>query len=176
MSQNPSQSSHFKNHLIFYVVAVTTVLGLFQLTSAYGETHLQAPPNLNGRYLSTSAPPGCPTDRRLAITIQQSGIYLNGAAELAQATEKAPTEPIQPEQLTLIGHWRQQQVKLAGYSPALSGCSPANSTVNLAASFQPPASSPATEAALVGQLNLSNTQPWSFTAVQQAAITRQSDH
>jgi len=176
MSQNPSQSPQFKNYLIFYIVTMATVLGLFQLTSAYGETHLKAPPNLNGRYLSTSAPPGCPTDRRLALTIQQSGIYLNGAAELAQATEKVPTEPIQPEQLTLIGHWRQQQVTLAGHSPALPVCGTTASTVNVEASFQPPATNPATEAALVGQLNLSNTQPWSFTAVRQVAVTRQSTH
>jgi len=176
MSQNPSQSPHLKNYLIFYIVTLATVLGLFQLTVAYGETHLKAPPNLNGRYLSTTVPPGCPSNRSVAITIQQSGIYLNGAIELAPATGQPPSEPIQSEQLTLIGHWRQQQVMLAGHSPALPVCGAAASTVNLAASFQPPATSPATEAALVGQLNLSNTQPWSFTAVRQAAIPRQSAH
>jgi hypothetical protein len=173
MSQDSSKSSHVKNHLIFYIVGVAIVLGLFQLTSAYGEANLKAPPNLNGRYLSAAAPPGCPTDRQFALTIQQSGIYLNGAIELAQAADQAPV-PLRPEQFTLIGRW-QQQVTLSGSTPALAGCGAPASTVGLQATFQPPAASPAA-AALVGQLNLDSAQPWSFTAVRQADPAKQSAH
>lgn len=180
-----SNSPHFKNHLLFYVVAIATVLSLFQLTSAYGEANLEAPPNLNGRYLSATAPPGCPSDRQFVLTIQQSGIYLNGAIELVQAAQagQAPPAPLQPEQLRLIGHWRQQQLNLSGPSPALATCaSPASpalpaSPIDIQATFQPPPS-PSTgnhtaAAAITGQINFGSAQPWDFTAVRQAAPTQQ---
>jgi hypothetical protein len=163
--------SHLKNHLIFYAVAVLTVLGLFQLTSAYGEAHLTAPPNLNGDYLSATAPPGCPANSRLRIAIQQSGIFLNGAVELAQ-TEAL--DPIQATALTLTGHWRQQ-LELTGKAPTLESCGLADGghQVHLTAAFQPASSSPAS---LVGQLNLGNSQSWSFTAIQQTAAAQQKSH
>ena len=179
MSQNPAQASHFKNYLAFYVVTVATVLGLFQFTAAYGEAHLKAPLNLNGRYSSESAPAGCPASQ-FAIIIQQSGIYLNGAIELAQPAAQPAAKPTQPAQFTLIGRWQQgkQQVNLAGPGPALAICSAMATapTVDLQATFQPPAPSPAAEAALVGQITLNSAQPWSFTAVRQVASAQQSAH
>ena len=179
MSQDLSKSSHVKNHLIFYIVAVAIVLGLFQLTSAYGEANLKAPPNLNGRYLSVAAPPGCPTDRQFALTIQQSGIFLNGAIELAQVADPMPAKPLQPEQFTLIGRW-QQQVTLSGSTLALADCGIA-SIDSIQATFQPPVASSiaspiASPAALTGQLNLNSGQPWRFTAIRQADLAKQNAH
>jgi hypothetical protein len=161
--------SHFKTHAIFYAVAVSIVLGLFRLTSAYGEANLQAPPNINGRYLTSEAPPGCPDATRLVITVQQSGIYLNGALALTQLEPTA--EVHRSDHLTLNGRW-QEQLTLSGPTNAFVTCNlPAATEVTLQAMAQ---SSP--EASLTGQLNIDSATSWSFTAQRQATPSQQSDH
>lgn len=155
---------------LFYIATLIIVLVLFRLTTAYGEARLQAPPNLNGRYVTAEPLPGCPQPSRLAITIQQSGIYLNGALEL-QPDEAADAPALQPEQLTLNGRW-QQQVRLSGRTDALSACQPdlARTAVDLQGSLtqSPPA--------LTGQLILNGGQPWSFTANRQATASKKNEH
>jgi hypothetical protein len=175
-----SESSHFKTHLIFYAIAVSTVLGLFHLTSSYGEAYLKAPPNLNGRYITNAAFPGCPEESRLVIEIQQSGLYLNAALELTTAT----AAELLPEQLTLSGDW-EEQIKLAGATGALATCpnfangAPASIQVpiQIQAAHQPSiASAPAT---LTGQITLTSAnqiQPWAFTATQQAKAEKKQEH
>jgi hypothetical protein len=163
-----------RTNLIFYTATLLTVLGLFQLTTAYGEANLEAPPNLNGRYLTDAAAPGCPPDSRLALTIQQSGRYLNAALELVNPNQQA-TAP-SPKALSLQGHWRQQ-IQLTGAAPALATCQQPTDLA-LQAMFQP-ASSPTnslTPAHLTGQIQL-NGQNWPFTAQQQAvAAPTHSSH
>lgn len=167
-----SKSSHFKTHLIFYVVAVSSVLGLFRLTSAYGEANLTAAPNLNGRYVTTETPPGCPENSRLAVTVQQSGIYLNGAAELEPAAAPPPTKPLQPDQLSLHGRW-QQQIMLSGRTPAFELCEGNLSTVEIAVQGTV-AETP--KPTLTGQLILNNSQPWPFSAQRQELPSQESNH
>lgn len=162
-------SAHLKTHLIFYGAAVTIVLGLFRLTSAYGEANLQAPPNVNGYYLTTEALPGCPADSRLAITVQQSGIYLNGALSLA-SLESASNSGSTPEQLTLNGRWQQQQARLTGSTAALADCQIPAAPVTLQGSITE------TPPAFTGQLVLNATPPWQFTANRQAQPTETLDH
>lgn len=171
-----SKPVYSKNNLIFYGATVVVVLVLFRFTSAYGEAHLKPPPNLNGRYLTMTAPPGCPEASQLAITIQQSGIYLNGSMALAQ-TETAtadtiPPNPVPPEMFSLEGLW-QQQVQLTGQTTALANClnSPPIATVSLVGTI---VESP--EVALTGQLRLEQAQPWEFTAKRQVSISAKPDH
>lgn len=162
--------SHLKTHLIFYGATILVVLGLFRLTSAYGESNLKAPPNLNGRYLSTAALPGCPETSRIAVTIQQSGVYLNGALELQQEGTKPP--PLQPEYLTLNGRW-QQQLTLLGQTNALTTCQNNLAQANIALQgtiTQDP------EAVLNGQLSINQAQPWQFTAKREALPKQEVAH
>lgn len=179
---HPSGKRSLRTNLVFYTVTLLTVLGLFQITTAYGEANLKAPPNLNGRYLTDAAAPGCPTNSRLALTIQQSGRYLNAALELDKASDAARISA--PKTLGLRGSWRQQ-IYLAGSAPDLAACQQPTD-LTLEASFQPE-SAPAQAApdgavpahslkpSLTGQIQL-NGQTWPFTAHQQPPADPQSSH
>lgn len=109
--------------LLFYGGTIAAVLVLFRLTTAYGETRLQAPPNVDGTYLSSIAPPGCPADSRLQLTVQQSGIYLNGSVALIQSnTSPEVPHSASSERLPLTGRWQQGEIALSGNSNALANC------------------------------------------------------
>jgi hypothetical protein len=164
-----SKRAQTRNHLIFYIGAIVLVVGLFEVTTSYGEANLKAPPNINGRYLTATAPPGCPDASRLAISIQQSGIYLNGGLELVdQASAKPKTHAIEH---SLSGRW-QQQITLNGRTKALASCEAnlANVDTNLQGTV---AGTPA--ASLVGQLTFA-AQPWSFTAQRQPEEAKEEAH
>lgn len=182
-------STHLKNHLIFYAVAVSSVLGLFRLTSAYGEANLNAPRNISGRYLTESAPPGCPPDLRLALTVQQSGTYLNGALSL-EPPQAAVSEasPLPPSQFTLNGRW-QQQVQLAGSTTAFADCQIPAVPVTLQGSISEAASPDKTTAldqsnlpdqpahlTLTGELLFDQASPWQFVAKRQTVTSRKTEH
>jgi hypothetical protein len=94
--------------LIFYGSAVTLVIVLFQGVTRYGETQLQAAANINGRYLSTEALPGCPENSRVMLSVLQSGIYVNGAIDIVEVAQ--PADQVTP----LSGDWRQQRLTLSG--------------------------------------------------------------
>lgn len=153
-------------HYGFYVGAIGGVFTLFQLVALYGERHLQAPPDLNGRYLSAS-PPGCPNNSQLVLTLQQSGIYLNGfltleesAAVRAESVEEKPS---------LHGLWRKEEMLLTGQTTALQPCAIPATAVAIQGKFIPPP-----QASLNGQLSWDeNPQPWPFTAQRQAAVKAQ---
>ena len=72
--------SHFNfKSLTFYGVAIGFVLILFNLVTRYGEANLKAPARIDGRYrLSIAQLPDCLKSADPVLTIQQSGIYLNG--------------------------------------------------------------------------------------------------
>lgn len=170
----PPPKRSLRTNLIFYVATLLTVLVLFQLTTAYGEANLQAPPNLNGRYLTDAAAPGCPPDSRLALTIQQSGRYLNAALELV--TPNAPTSsPLPSSAFSLQGDW-QQQISLAGAAPDLASCQQPTDLM-LQANFQSASgqASSLTPANLTGQIQF-NGQNWPFTAQQQAVAAPTNSH
>jgi hypothetical protein len=101
--------SHVGSKLvIFYGSAVTLVVVLFHGVTRYGEAQLQAASNINGRYLSAQAMPGCPTNSRLMLSLLQSGVYLNGAIEVVESAQE------RSEATPLSGEWRQQRLSLNG--------------------------------------------------------------
>ncbi len=73
--------SHFNaKTLSFYGIAIGSVLLLFKTVSAYGETKLKAPPNIDGSYqfLQAENLPTCLQDQQLKLNVEQSGVYLFG--------------------------------------------------------------------------------------------------
>lgn len=112
---------NFKS-LAFYGVAISSVLLLFKVVTAYGEGSLKAPTLVEGRYRLSFAQnlPSCLQSVALALTIQQSGIYLNGS--LLPAKTNAQTQTSAKEQPSLTGQLNNQQLSLSGTVPGLSIC------------------------------------------------------
>lgn len=156
--------------LLFYSATLAIVLLLFRLTTAYGEANLKAPPNINGRYVTTEPLPGCPVTSRLAMTLQQSGIYLNGSLDLATVPEQAAIAPT--GQLTFTGRW-QQQIYLMGRTQSLAACR--SDWSNVQATWQGTIANPV-EGVFVGQFKLDGTEPWNFTAQRQKPAVQSSEH
>jgi hypothetical protein len=173
--------------LMFYGGTLVLVLVLFRFATAYGEQHLNAPPNLNGRYLSNESMPGCPASSRIVLLIQQSGIYLNGSLGLEE--EKAaslqaaePLEMVAEEKPSLKGRWEQEHIRMSGITSALTPCQPgsagstpaqASSEVSIQGKITPPDA----KGTLTGQITVNgNAQPWQFTAQRQAAQPKSKDH
>ncbi len=174
-----SRLSHSK-HILFYVVVIGAVLVLFQVVSAYGEANLKAPPNLNGRYLSASTPPGCPEGNRLVLTLQQSGIYVNGtlaleSASLAQNPQN--TDTISEEKSSLTGLWKPEQLSLSGETNALTTCAVGGSAIGTGAAIA--LKGQVAAAAFTGELTYglqTGAQPWQFTAQRQALVKPKAGH
>lgn len=114
--------SHFSLHsLVFYAVAIGSVLLLFSVVSSYGETVLKAPRLIKGRYtLTAEALPGCLQGQPLDLLIQQSGIYLAGAL----VRRDAPQQTLQTadEHPSLMGRWDNQTLVLQGDLALVPGC------------------------------------------------------
>ncbi|MBW4687420.1 MAG: hypothetical protein KME40_20485 [Komarekiella atlantica HA4396-MV6] len=103
--------NHFNfKSLAFYGVAISSVLLLFKVVTAYGETNLQAPPAINGLYRLTLAEnlPLCEKSDALILNLQQSGIYLN--ASLLPANTNADIDV----KHSLTGMLQRQQLSLSG--------------------------------------------------------------
>lgn len=126
---------HFKlQSLIFYGVAISSVLLLFKFVTAYGETNVKAPAPISGDYRLTLDQnlPNCLQLSDLVLSIQQSGIYVNGSlltadsnAHLTRTGEKRPS---------LTGKLNQQQLQLSGNIPISNLCNqPVTSTVDAVA-------------------------------------------
>ena len=109
--------------LLFYGSTLAFVVVLFQGVTHYGNTKLLAAPNINGRYLSTEAMPGCPQSTRVLLTILQSGAYLNGAIDLVE--NAAVIEEVTGERMPpLSGQLAQQQVTLGSSNEIMSRSAP----------------------------------------------------
>jgi hypothetical protein len=143
--------NHFKlQSLVFYGVAISSVLLLFKVVTAYGETNLKAPAPIEGRYrLSLDQNlPNCLELSDLVLDIQQSGIYLNGsllpADSNAQQTKSGKKRP------SLTGKLSNQQLQLSGSVPISNICNrPVSSNLN-AVTIQ----SQIQKASLAGKLTL----------------------
>lgn len=112
-------ANHNLNHLAFYGIAISSVLALFKVVSAYGETSLKAPEKIHGVYqltITSSLP--CLKDKPLELDIQQSGIYLFG--HLVLNPEK------NPERVPLSGDLKDGQIMLSGNPQSLSLCQELN--------------------------------------------------
>lgn len=110
--------------LIFYGVAITFVLTLFKVVTAYGEGSLKAPTSINGRYRLYTQNPNCLKSNAPILAIQQSGIYLNGSLLPASIDAQQLTTAEQKPSLT--GVMSNNQISLAGRVPSLVLC---NNTV-----------------------------------------------
>jgi hypothetical protein len=114
--------SHFdRKSLIFYGVAISSVVGLFSLVSRYGNARLEAPMLIEGNYqLQIEPSASCPEPPPLQLRIQQSGIFVNGAL-MAASPEAKPAESGNAP-LTLDGSWRSPQLDLSGRLSGLEIC------------------------------------------------------
>ncbi len=113
--------SHFNlKSLTFYGVAITLVLALFKLVTAYGESNLKAPTAIEGRYRLAYTQPNCRSANALVLVIQQSGIYLNGSLLPALADDQQLRSA--EKRPTLAGQMHNQQISLAGTVPASALC------------------------------------------------------
>lgn len=155
--------NHFKfQSLIFYGVAIGSVLVLFKVVTAYGESNLKAPAPISGSYRLSLAQnfPNCPKSSNLVLDILQSGIYLNGSLLPADSN----TQPEISDEKTpfLTGQFSNQKLSLAGTVPSSTFC---NRSASQPISIQ----SQVQGKNLEGQITLNSTpQAIAFTAVREA--------
>ncbi|MBW4658114.1 MAG: hypothetical protein KME15_05535 [Drouetiella hepatica Uher 2000/2452] len=183
-----SRISHSR-HILFYVAIIGSVLTLFQMVSVYGEANLKAPPDLNGRYFSASAPPGCREGDRLVLTLQQSGIYVNGIltlepADLVQTPQS--TDATSEEKFSLTGLWKPEQINLSGETDALMSCAVEGGAIGTGAAIalqgQVAPTSFTGEMTYGSQTGVqtgkvaSTAQTWQFTAQRQALAKPKEVH
>jgi hypothetical protein len=114
--------SHFdRKSLIFYGVAISSVVTLFSVVSRYGTTRLQAPTAIGGNYqLQIEPSEQCSEPPSLQLRLQQSGVFVNGAL-VADSTEAKSAEA-GGEPFNLDGSWRSPDLNLVGRSPAMTVC------------------------------------------------------
>lgn len=100
--------------LAFYTIAISSVLLLFKIVTAYGENNLKAPIAISGRYRLTNLEnlPNCQKPDTLMLNIQQSGMFLNGS--LLSTTNTKQISPASENNLSLIGKLNNQQFTLSG--------------------------------------------------------------
>jgi hypothetical protein len=122
--------SHFsKKSFIFYGVAIGSVIALFSVVTAYGESHLTVAAPIYGKYqLRVSPQADCPNPEILDLAVQQSGVYVtatlqpesaannpaanNPAANNPAANHSAPLKG--PEPSALSGLWQRERLRLEG--------------------------------------------------------------
>lgn len=189
-------SSHFSpKSLLFYGTMIGSVAILFRVASWYGEANLKAPPAVSGLYLSEQSLPNCPESTQLAVTVQQSGVYLHGALRLIERSEstEAQSPSSTEEDLTLSGLWQQQQLSLTGDASLPAACQVGDATAN--SNSDPEANSnsdqdlrqipiliqgtisDSEQAELTGEITLGDSDPSEFTAVRAAPATQpNSEH
>lgn len=112
---------NFKS-LGFYGAAIIGVVVLFEAVTTYGEANLKAPASIDGRYrLSyTQNLPNCAKSDTPVLTIEQSGIYLNGFLLPANSdTQKGKGGKQKP---SLTGQFSNQQLSLIGTVPSSTLC------------------------------------------------------
>ena len=126
-----------------YSLAIGGAVGLFQLITSYGETHLQAPIAVTGNYLITAKNlPGCLQNQSLLLNLKQSGVYLNASLSAIQTPDRADIfKTIEKFQIstsgdirpTFSGRLADRQFNLTGLISA-KNC-PKSSQLQLVGSF-----------------------------------------
>ncbi|MEG4497250.1 hypothetical protein QUB05_08335 [Microcoleus sp. F10-C6] len=112
--------------LAFYGIAIGSVLLLFKIVSAYGETNLKAAPAIGGKYrFDAKSLPECLKSDSLVLTIEQSGVYLSGNLRSGSSEGREKTGEETP---SLFGKWETQGLSLSGAVPNLAGCSDSTAT------------------------------------------------
>jgi hypothetical protein len=105
--------SHFNvKTLSFYGAAISSVLVLFKVVSAYGETNLTAAPKIGGIYqiVESQNLPDCLADKKINLAIEQSGVYLFGnlAEQSGEVQKKSRAE------FPLSGDFKNQKIVMSG--------------------------------------------------------------
>jgi hypothetical protein len=167
--------SHFNlKSLAFYGIAISSVVVLFSVVTAYGKSHLKAPPAISGRYrLNAQNLPGCLKAEELVLTVDQSGEYLHGSLSPVDTVEKKAIQKKHP----LDGELLNQQLSLAGPVPEITSC---NQSVNSAVASERSSSvriqGRFEGKTLLGQITLSSIpEPAEFTAQQEPAQEKPGD-
>lgn len=152
--------------MLFYAGTLGTVALLFQQVTQYGETHLQAPPNLNGRYISAENFPGC-SAVTLALDVQQSGIYLSGSLRWLDTQTVAETaSAVDEEKPSLHGLWQSEQLMLSGATPAFVNCQ-ISADATMPVKVEGIRSEPT---GLTGKITFGDGEPIAFTAQREAVL------
>jgi hypothetical protein len=105
--------SHFNvKTLSFYGAAISSVLVLFKVVSAYGETNLTAAPKIGGVYqiVESQNLPDCLADKKINLAIEQSGVYLFG--NLAEQSEEVQKND--KAEFPLSGDFKNQKIVMSG--------------------------------------------------------------
>jgi hypothetical protein len=107
--------------LTFYAVAVTSVLLVFKVVTAYGESQLQAPKSISGKYNIILAEnlSNCQKNT-LVLDIQQSGIFLNASLSSTPTTKEISTRG--EKNLSLSGKLKTNAFNLSGRVENISLC------------------------------------------------------
>ncbi|MBD2073452.1 hypothetical protein H6F86_06040 [Phormidium sp. FACHB-592] len=158
--------NHFNlKSLTFYAVAITSVVTLFSVVTAYGEANLKAAQKIDGRYqIPAQDLPGCLKSDQLVLLVQQSGIYLTGsllAADTIETLGKRATE-----RPSMTGNWENQRLTLQGEASYLPKC---QGTVKVQGTIA--------EQTLTGTLSLSSAPgDIPFTAQYEASQPKAAEH
>ncbi|XHX77979.1 MAG: hypothetical protein RBJ76_26685 [Stenomitos frigidus ULC029] len=114
--------SHFNlKSLSFYAGAISFVVILFSVVTAYGEANLKAAQKIDGRYqIPAQDLPGCLKSDQLVLLVQQSGIYLTGSLLAADTIETLGKRAA--ERPSMTGNWEKQRLTLQGEARYLPKC------------------------------------------------------
>lgn len=157
-------NGHFSpRSLAFYGIAIVSVVVLFSIATAFGESKLKAPRNIDGQYaISDAALPGCLSGKKSALIVQQSGIYITGALIPADADERVIRTA--KERPLLHGDWNNRELTLRGSLAYLTNC---QEQISIVGTIE--------QDTLSGQLQLgANTAAVPFTA-QRAAVQKKTE-
>lgn len=124
--------SHFdRKSLIFYGVAISSVVALFSTVTRYGNAHLHPPVAIEGNYpLQIQPSASCPEPPALQLHLQQSGIFMNGS--LIAASPEALSTGTANTPLTLDGRWHPPKLEMTGQLQKMQVCGQAVTQVAIA--------------------------------------------
>lgn len=110
-------------HLSFYLIAISTVVILFNIVANYGEKKLKAPVNMSGIYhfISPDNIPQCLASKNLTLNLEQSGIYLFAGLAIPNKT-KQTVQQVKEEKIDLNGKLQQDKIVLTGNLKQLAQC------------------------------------------------------
>ncbi|HEY9636217.1 MAG TPA: hypothetical protein V6D14_22615 [Coleofasciculaceae cyanobacterium] len=164
--------SHFSlKTLTFYGVAIGSVVILFRVVSAYGETSLKAPPPIGGSYrISAQNLPECLKSDTLVLNINQSGVYLFGSLLPGKADTQIAT--VAEEKPSLTGRLsNNQQLSLSGPAPWVTSCNAPKQADTSEGTISVKIQGVVKGETLAGQIRLSSTSaPAEFTAQREAPV------
>jgi hypothetical protein len=106
---------------------IGSVLILFKIVTAYGESQIKAPNKISGSYqLEIQNSPNCLDSNNLILQIEQSGIYLFGQLILGSDSVQQSKHPKAAEnpvnKINLNGQFKENKILLTGDSNHFLNC------------------------------------------------------